>query len=155
DDSAEPVTFPIRDDATAEPIPHAVDGDCALSGGVVPGPNGQVDHGMFMKPDNPLDDRNSRGYHVRHLARSGLDEVRQPIRMPEVGDQVLTTPESGRMDIESVLTRCGLSDDGDTEETADDRAERAGKRKPPWAGQSGGNGKGKPPWAGQPGGPKG
>ena len=155
DDSAEPVTFPIRDDATAEPIPYAVDGECALSGGVVSGPNGQVNHGMFMKLFNALYDGSGRGCLVRHLARSGLGKGDQPIRVPEVGDQVLTTPESGRMDIESVLTRCGLSDDGDTEETADDRAERAGKGKPPWAGQSGGNGKGKPPWAGQPGGPKG
>src|SRR5690554_5086 len=116
DDSAEPVTFPIRDDATAEPIPYAVDGECALSGGVVSGPNGQVNHGMFMKLFNSLYDGSGRGCLVRHLARSGLGKGDQ-----QVGDEVLTAPESGEMDIESVLTRCGLSDEGDTGESAEGR----------------------------------
>ena len=37
------------------------DGDCGLSGGEVSGPNGQVNHGMFMKLFNSLYDGRGRG----------------------------------------------------------------------------------------------
>ena len=143
-DSAEPVTFPVRDDAEAEPVAYAADGDCALSGGVVSGPNGQVNHGMFMKLFNSMYDGKARGCLVRHLAQSGLGKGDQQVRVPEVGDEVLTAPESGTVDLESIVTQCAQkSDDG-----GNGRPDHAGKGKPDHAG------KGKPPWAGKPGGPK-
>ncbi len=41
-------------------------------GGVVTGPNGQVNHGMFMKLFNSLYDGPGKGCLVRHLAHSDL-----------------------------------------------------------------------------------
>ncbi len=142
-DSAEQVMFPVRDDAAADPVPYASEGECALSAGLVSGPNGQVNHGMFMKLFNSLFEGPGRGCLVRHLAKSDLGKGDQQVRVPDVGDEVLTEPESGTVDIENALARCNRGDDDDLE------SESTGKGRPDHAG------KGKPPWAGKPGGPNG
>lgn len=143
-DSAEPVTFPVRDDAMAEPVEYAADGECGLSGGLVAGPNGQVNHGMFMKLFNSMYEGKGRGCIIRHLAQSDLGKGDQQVKVPEVGDEVLTAPEEGTMDLESVVTKCTKSADEESDATSGN-----GKGKPDHAGQ------GKPPWAGKPGGPNG
>ena len=56
------------------------DGDCGLSGGEVSGPNGQVNHGMFMKLFNSLYDGRGRGCVVRHLAQSDLGKGDQQVQ---------------------------------------------------------------------------
>lgn len=145
---SQPVTFPSRDDEAAEPAPYTAEGECGLSGGVVSGPNGQVNHGMFMKLFNSMFKGPGRGCLVRHLAQSDLGKGDQQVRVPEVGDEVITQPESGDMDIQSILTKCGLTDDEETEDAEQTESEATGGR-PDHAG------KGKPPWAGRPGGPNG
>ncbi|HEX6146911.1 MAG TPA: hypothetical protein VF083_09060, partial [Acidimicrobiia bacterium] len=81
EDGAGAVLFPNRpadevaDDQVPAETPIAymgADGECGLSGGNVPGPNGQVNHGMFMKLFTSLFEGTRRGCVVRHLAQSGL-----------------------------------------------------------------------------------
>ena len=150
-EAGDPVTFPVRDDETAEPVPYASDGECALSGGRVSGPNGQVNHGMFMKLFNSMFEGRGRGCVMRHLAKSDLGKGDQMVKVPDVDDEVLTAPESGTIDFESVLTQCAQHEDGEdaAEDEGDGKGKGKGKGKPDHAG------KGKPPWAGKPGGPNG
>ena len=56
------------------------EGVCGLSGGEVSGPNGQVNHGMFMKLFNSLYDGRGRGCVARHLAQSDLGKGDQQIQ---------------------------------------------------------------------------
>ena len=56
------------------------EGFCGLSGGEVSGPNGQVNHGMFMKLFNSLYDGRGRGCVVRHLAQSDLGKGDQQVQ---------------------------------------------------------------------------
>ena len=146
DDSGGPVLFPVRGDESAEPTPYAVDGECALSGGEVAGPNGQVNHGMFMKLFNSLFDGPGRGCVVSQLARSDLGKGEQQVRVPDVGEEELLAPESGELEIDS-FPGCGFGDESDDE--GHGRPDGVGKGRPDHAG------KGKPPWAGKPGGPNG
>ncbi|MGH8947523.1 MAG: hypothetical protein ACRDXF_01595 [Acidimicrobiia bacterium] len=63
------------------PVAYAgADGECGLSGGEVSGPNGQVNHGMFMKLFNSLYEGRGRGCVVRHLAQSDLGKGDQQIQ---------------------------------------------------------------------------
>ncbi len=56
------------------------EGVCGLSGGEVSGPNGQVNHGMFMKLFNSLFDGRGRGCVARHLAQSDLGKGDQQVQ---------------------------------------------------------------------------
>ena len=55
------------------------DGECGVSGVVVAGPNGQINHGQFMKAAKSLFDIKGQGCIVRYLAKSTIgrtDETR-------------------------------------------------------------------------------
>lgn len=52
----------------------------AMFGGVVTGPNGQVNHGMFMKLFNSLYQGQGKGCLVRHLAQSQLGKDDQKVQ---------------------------------------------------------------------------
>ena len=78
------VTFVDREDETADPIPYAADGDCALSADEVAGPNGQINHGIFMKLFNSLYDGPGRGCLNRYLAQSDLGRGDQQVRVSDV-----------------------------------------------------------------------
>jgi len=73
------------------PTPYAPDpeGVCGLTGVVVAGPNGQVNHGQFMKAAKSLFDIKGQGCIVRYLAQSDIgrtDTTR--VRVSEVVDPV-------------------------------------------------------------------
>lgn len=120
---------------------------CELTGGEVTGPQGQVNHGMFLKLFNEMFDGpgRERGCLIRHIARSDLGKGEQQVRVGEDPDFESVEPgDSGAVDFTSVETDC---EKGPGAGNGDEEAgPGSGNGKPPWAGN------GKPPWAGGPGG---
>ncbi|HSJ84784.1 MAG TPA: hypothetical protein VLA91_13290 [Acidimicrobiia bacterium] len=116
DDEAGVFSFPNRPaDEVADdlepadaPIEYSgADGECGISGGDVSGPNGQVNHGMFMKLFNRLYEGTGRGCVVSHLAQSDLGKGDQQV---QAGDDGVIDPveagDSGVIDFTSVETDC-------------------------------------------------
>ncbi len=82
DEGDEPVVYGYTFDGdsvtlTLDGTPVEAPDGCEFlnNGGVVTGPNGQVNHGMFMKLFNSLYDGPHRGCLVRHLAHSDLGKT--------------------------------------------------------------------------------
>lgn len=92
------------------------EGECVLSGGVVEGPNGQVNHGMVMKLFNSMYEGAARGCLVRYLAQSDFGKDDQT-NVPDVDTEAtdLESGDSGEIDLESVLADCehGKAEKGD------------------------------------------
>jgi hypothetical protein len=79
-------------ESVAEPasVPYGTEGVCGLRGVVVAGPNGQVNHGQFMKAVKSLFDIKGQGCIVRYLAQSDIgrtDDTR--VRVADVGDPIV------------------------------------------------------------------
>lgn len=77
------VTFPDREVETADPLPYSSDNDCKLHAAEIAGPNGQINHGMFMKLFNSLYEGQGRGCLNRYLAQSDLGKGDQHIRVSD------------------------------------------------------------------------
>ena len=158
EDEAGAVTFPNRpeeevaDDLEAADTPieySGAEGDCGVSGGDVSGPNGQVNHGMFMKLFNSLYDGPGRGCVVRHLAQSDLGKGDQQV---QAGDVTVVDPvqagDTGTVDFSTAQADCEHGKKADDEAAGAEVATQAG---------NGSNGKpdhaGKPDQAGRQGSP--
>jgi hypothetical protein len=139
-------------------------GECGeLSGGYVTGPEGQVNHGMFLRLFNSLYDGPNRGCLVRHIAQSDLGKGEQQIEADpefEAGETVEPI-EDGRVTFETAVTDClhGPNRGGDDVEEAEGDEEDTDRGGPPqWVldkrgddhpanrggGDGNGNGNGKP-----------
>ena len=60
----------------SDPIEYSgADGECGVSGVVVAGPNGQINHGQFMKAAKSLLDIQGQGCIVRYLAKSDIGKT--------------------------------------------------------------------------------
>jgi hypothetical protein len=151
-DSGTPVSFPARPDSEAAPE-SSVDytgpeGECGLAAGFVAGPNGQINHGMFMKLVNSMFrsvfDGKGRGCINKHFAQSALGKDEQQVKVSDV-DQDSTAEEitEGMIDFETVITDCfhGNADGEDKvtgqEKAAEKRSDKAGKKGPPAQGERG------------------
>ncbi|HUF15645.1 MAG TPA: hypothetical protein VMQ46_07135 [Acidimicrobiia bacterium] len=114
-----------------DPEAEGIDpGDCGeLNGGYVTGPNGQVNHGMFMKLFNSLYDGPNRGCVVRHIAQSDLGkDDQQVLADPEFEPEEDPEPiEDGNVSFTTVGADCVHSDTGDDVEGAGN----GGRRGPP------------------------
>jgi hypothetical protein len=120
-----------------EPPECALDGlgdDCPLTGGEVSGPNGQVNHGMFLKLFNSLYEGMRRGCVVRHLAQSDLGKGDQQVKP---GDEAGEPGEVGIIDFTAIATDCNHHVD----EEDDDVAEGGSHGKPDHAGKPDHSGK--------------
>jgi hypothetical protein len=129
-DDLEPADAPIEYSGS--------DGECGVTGGDVSGPNGQVNHGMFMKLFNRVYDGTGRGCVVRHLAQSDLGKGDQLVQAGD--DDVIDPVEAGdtaTIDFTSVEADCERGNK-DSEETGDTEHARSG------------NPNGKPDHAGKP-----
>jgi len=83
------------------------EGECGLSGGEVSGPQGQVNHGMFMKLFNSLYDGTGRGCVVRHLAQTDLGKGEQQIKAGEDPDfESVVAGDTGVIEFTSIETDC-------------------------------------------------
>jgi hypothetical protein len=123
----EPCVLPTEDDLEAE-------AECDLTGGEVAGPNGQINHGMFMKLFNSLYEGNARGCVIRHLAQSDLGQGDQQVKVGDEVDETEDTDDTAPIDFTTVEADC--------EKGGDDTGLEAGS--------GNGNGNGKPANAGKP-----
>ena len=82
--------------------------DCELSGVEVTGPQGQVNHGMFMKAFNSVFEGTGRGCLIRHLAQSRLGMDEQQVRVPDADPDFETVQpdDIALVEFSSVLTKC-------------------------------------------------
>ncbi|HUG32635.1 MAG TPA: hypothetical protein VMM14_07075 [Acidimicrobiia bacterium] len=84
------------------PVPYPGDDEeCAVSGDFVAGPQGQINHGMFMKLFTSMFTGPGRGCLVRHIAQSGLGNPPEVDTETEAGD-----PDEGTIEFETVMTKC-------------------------------------------------
>ncbi len=109
-----PVSFEARDpelvgeefEPAAGPVDYTgSDGECGLTGAVVGGPNGQINHGQFMKLFNQLIDMRGRGCVNRHLAKSNLGKDLQQVRTPDV-DEEFEVGEGMAVEFTTALAAC-------------------------------------------------
>lgn len=84
------------------------DGECVVGGGVVDGPNGQVNHGMVMKLFNSVYEGPGRGCLVRHLAKSDFGKGDQQIKVPDVDPEAPALEEGTEAEVafQTALTDC-------------------------------------------------
>jgi hypothetical protein len=144
DESDETVTFENRPpdevdqeeyDVAEEPIPYSgADGECGLSGGEVTGPNGQVNHGMFLKLFNSLYEGTGRGCLVRYIAQSDLGKGDQQINVSDVDDQFESAEagDEGTVDFSTFSADCERGKSGEARNSASN-----GRGRPEFAGKSG------------------
>lgn len=87
---------------------ESVDSDCALTAAEVAGPQGQVNHGMFLKTFNAMFDGKARGCMVRHIAQTGLGKDTEQVKVSEVDPEAEGVQEgdTGEIDFETVMTDC-------------------------------------------------
>ncbi len=106
-------------------------GVCGLSGVVVAGPNGQVNHGQFIKAAKGLFDIKGHGCIVRHLAQSDIgrtDDTR--VRVFEVADPTLPIVEDVAVTFftfEADCERGKKNGNGEAESTRGGRPDLPGK----------------------------
>lgn len=96
-------------EAATEPVDYTgADGECVVGGGVVAGPNGQVNHGMFMKLFNAQFEGKARGCVARYLAKSDLGKGDQKVRVSDIEDDApeLADGDEGNVEFTTVLADC-------------------------------------------------
>lgn len=111
-----------------DPIESVQSGDCGeFTGGFVTGPEGQVNHGMFLKLFNELYDGENRGCLVSQIARSDLGKGDQQVQAGE-GDTAETaeTVEDGRITFTTVGADCVRGPQQGGEVGGDDDSDRRG-----------------------------
>lgn len=100
-----------------------------LHGGDITGPNGQVNHGMFMKFFNEHYEGEHRGCIVSQIARSGLGKGDQQVKAgdsePEEGvSEEVTEEEDPTITFTTIVTDC------ERDETDDEDGDRRGNGPP-------------------------
>jgi len=89
-----------------EPVAYGgADQACGISGGVVAGPNGQINHGQFMKLFHQLIDKQGMGCLNRIIAQSDLGKGDQQLRASDV-DPTFAPEPSGSVDFTTVVADC-------------------------------------------------
>lgn len=114
-----------------DPVAYTDEGhDCQLTAGDVAGPQGQVNHGMFLKTFNAMFDGQARGCMVRHIAQSDLGKGDQQVNVPDVDPEAEGVEEgdTGEIDFETVMTDCVHGPD----EEAEVEGEGNGQGRPGW-----------------------
>jgi len=98
--------------ATGPVLYTGTDGECGVSAGVVGGPNGQINHGQFMKLFHELVDKQGMGCLNRIMAQSDLGKGDQQLRASDV-DAAFAPDTSGKVDFMTVATDCDKKDKGE------------------------------------------
>jgi hypothetical protein len=99
--------------------PYAADGDCGVSAGVVGGPNGQINHGQFMKLIHQLVDGRGMGCLNRVIAQSDLGKGDQQLQKSDV-DATFAAATTGQVDFTTVAADCNRDkkDKGETHQAS-------------------------------------
>ncbi|MGH8946758.1 MAG: hypothetical protein ACRDVL_11510 [Acidimicrobiia bacterium] len=141
-----PVTFPNRpqedlaEGLTAADAPgdYETATDCQLETTEIAGPNGQINHGMFMKAVHSLYDGAHRGCVMRHFAQSDLGKGDQQILTSEAdaefepGDGAASF--TGTVEFTTAVSDCERDHEDDAE-LSDGNGKGKGKGRPDWAGK--------------------
>jgi hypothetical protein len=117
DDADKAVIFPARSqDEVAEGLTAAQedveytgpDGECGVSGAKVAGPNGQINHGMFMKLVNSLFDSHSKGCLNRYVAQSSLGKGEQQVQVSDVDPDSVAVADgdTGVVEFQTEIADC-------------------------------------------------
>jgi len=100
DDEDGAVEFPERptdegsEESAGEPVAYSgPDGECVLSGSSVGGPNGQINHGQFMKLFHQVVGKQANGCLNRIIAQSDLGKGDQQVRTSDIEDAL--EPDEG------------------------------------------------------------
>ena len=101
------------EEEAAEGEEEAAEGECVSGEGEVGGPNGQINHGQFMKLFNSLYEGKHRGCLVRLLAQSDLGKGDQQVKVSDIeeigegGEEDAVEPVEGEEPEEvSIETTC-------------------------------------------------
>jgi len=95
--------------ATGPVLYTGTDGECGVSAGVVGGPNGQINHGQFMKLFHELVDGRGMGCLNRIIAQSDLGKGEQQLQTSDVDvdvDATLAPATTGQVDFTTVAADC-------------------------------------------------
>jgi hypothetical protein len=101
------------------------DGDCGISGGVVGGPNGQINHGQFMRLFHQLVDGRGMGCLNRVIAHSDLGKGDQQLQTADV-DATFKPETTGQVDFTTVAADCNRDkkDKGETHQASSNAQEK-------------------------------
>jgi hypothetical protein len=91
------------------------DGECGVSAGVVGGPNGQINHGQFMKAFHELVDKQGMGCLNRIMAQSDLGKGDQQLL---TSDAAFAPDSSGQVDFTTVAADCAKKDKGENSQAS-------------------------------------
>ena len=112
------------------------EGDCGLSGELVGGPNGQINHGQFMKLFHELVDKQGMGCLNRVVAHSDLGKGDQQVRTSDV-DATFALGEVGMVDFTTAAADCERENTEKGEDHPGQRGERVKTDKSNSPGKSG------------------
>ncbi len=107
--------------SVTNPAPYAADGDCGISAGVVGGPNGQINHGQFMKLFHELVDGRGMGCLNRVIAQSDFGKGDQQLQKSDVDvDATFAPATTGQVDFTTVAADCNRDkkDKGETHQAS-------------------------------------
>jgi len=111
--------------ATGPVLYTGTDGECGVSAGVVGGPNGQINHGQFMKLFHELVDGRGMGCLNRIIAQSDLGKGEQQLQTSDVDvdvdvDATLAPATTGQVDFTTVAADCNRDkkDKGETHQAS-------------------------------------
>ena len=115
------ITYGPSEDGVIE-IPLLDQDECGISGVSVTGPNGQVNHGQFMKAINSVFEGTHRGCINRYLAKSDLGKGDQQIQVPDVdpNSSEVMEGDTGTVEFATVVADCERGNEGNL--TGQDRA---------------------------------
>ena len=101
-----------------EPVGYTgTDGECGVSAGLVGGPNGQINHGQFMKLFHQLVDKQGMGCLNRIMAQSDLGKGDQQVRTSDV-DAAFEPDTNGQVDFTTVAADCDKKDKGENHQAS-------------------------------------
>jgi hypothetical protein len=114
------------------PIEYSPTGECGVSGALVAGPNGQINHGQFMKAAKSLLDVEGQGCVVRYLAKADVGKTETTkLRTSDV-DPAFEVGETGDLTFSTFEADCSHG-----KQDKDAEAENQDKGRPDSPGRSG------------------
>ncbi len=114
------------------PAPYAgADGTCGLNGITVAGPNGQINHGQFMKAFHQLMAMKGHGCLNRIIAQSDLGKGdTQKLRTGDV-DPAFEQSDEGIISLSAATTACSHGKDKPEDHPSNAKPDKPGKDKKP------------------------
>ena len=129
DEGLTPALAPIAYDAPDNP--------CQLTGLIVAGPQGQVNHGQVVSAFSHALKGSAKGCVMRYIAGSDFGKGADQVKTGDVGETV-EVAASGTIDLETVLADCDKGKSNKDKDAAKDKADKdAAKGKPESPGKSG------------------